>query len=192
MDSNKAFIKKLFNILYYVVLALLVVALGVTLLNICSQNSKVTSVMGYTPTIVISGSMEPEIKTNALCFIKIGGFEDTELGDIIVYDGGLGRYIVHRVVKIDNDNDGRYLITKGDANSVDDGVYIYNDKFIGKIVYIGNWAAPIVGNFVDGYSFNTTLAVKFTTYIIICIWLFVILVYILLKIIKNYLSLRKE
>ena len=83
-------------------------------------------------------------------------------------------------------------MTKGDANNVEDGVYIYEEKFVGKIVYIGNWLAPIVGKFVDGYSFNTTLAVKFTTYIIICIWLFVILVYILLKIIKNYFRLRKE
>lgn len=93
---------------------------------------------GIRPMIVMSGSMEPAIKTGSVCFVNTkASFEKVQIDDIITYRL-LDSYITHRVV---NHVDDDALITKGDANNVEDlGVITkenYYGKVIGHIPYIG-------------------------------------------------------
>lgn len=106
--------------------------------------------------VVVSGSMEPNIHTGDLLFlrgvsdpstIKNGTIED-KTGDVIVYDArGLwvnapAEPIVHRVVNnIVINESGYFFWTKGDANSGVDEAIVPADHIIGVVVgdipYIG-------------------------------------------------------
>jgi len=82
-------------------------------------------------------SMNPVIDAghNAL-FIKPVK-EDLQVGDIISFKkAGVGN-IMHRIIKISEDKDGWYCITKGDNSSVSDGKVRFKDikKVLVGIVY---------------------------------------------------------
>ncbi len=58
--------------------------------------------------------------------IKPGSEKDIYVGDIISFEQD-GKMLVHRVIKIDNDENGIYFITKGDNNNLDDGKIRFAD-----------------------------------------------------------------
>ena len=66
------------------------------------------------PFIVISNSMEPAIKTNAIILINKKDFDLVETNDIIVYKKENIGMVAHRVIAKTRDNK---FITKGDNNS---------------------------------------------------------------------------
>ncbi|MEM4260442.1 MAG: signal peptidase I [Candidatus Woesearchaeota archaeon] len=72
----------------------------------------------FTPT----GSMEPVLneKTNAI-EIKPKSIEDIKVGDIISYKSKyVDGILIHRVIYKGNDEEGAYVIVKGDNNPVSD------------------------------------------------------------------------
>ena len=82
---------------------------------------------------VVSGSMEPTIPTWSLCVINIRRpYEKIQVGDVIVYlrrsDGAL---IIHRVIEKTDVG----MITKGDANRIDDGVSTAEDNYFGVSLF---------------------------------------------------------
>lgn len=111
-----------------IVAAAAVYAAALLLLSIC----------GVKPYIVLSGSMEPEIRTGSLCFINTKAkFETAVSGDVIAFETGGGMLVTHRAVSI---SEGR-IETKGDANDVSDGfttnVKNYRGKVLFSIPYLG-------------------------------------------------------
>ncbi len=104
--------------------------------------------------IVVSGSMEPNIREGDLLFvmganpkdIKNGTAEDKN-GDVIVFDarglwaGAPEEPIVHRVVDKYLVGDTWYFRTKGDANSLPDQELVPESRIIGVVIggipYIG-------------------------------------------------------
>ncbi len=82
---------------------------------------------GIGKAIVVTGSMEPAIPGNSYIFVK--SQKDYFEGDIVAYESG-NEVIVHRIVKTDGDE----IITKGDANNVEDEP-ITKDKIKGKILF---------------------------------------------------------
>ena len=93
--------------------------------------------LGIKPYIVLSGSMEPTIKTGSVCFINHHyKYDDVKEKDIIAFkmDDTL---VTHRVVSITDDG----METKGDANGEKDGNLTTKDNFVGKNVF----AIPFVG-----------------------------------------------
>lgn len=78
---------------------------------------------------VVSGSMEPTIPTWSLCVINIRRpYEKIQVGDVIVYlRRSDGARIIHRVIEKTEEG----LVTKGDANRVDDGVSTDADNYYG-------------------------------------------------------------
>ncbi len=82
---------------------------------------------------VPSGSMEPNVPTWSLCFInQWTPYEDIEVGDIVVYTRKSdGLRIIHRVIE----NTGNALVTKGDANRIDDGPSVTPDNLYGKYLF---------------------------------------------------------
>ncbi len=91
---------------------------------------------GYGITIVMSGSMEPELSVNDLAIIKAVSAEDVKVGDIIVYESG-DMLVIHKVVSIDSDS----LTTQGTANNTaDDPIDLSDIKgvMVGKISGLGS------------------------------------------------------
>ena len=92
---------------------------------------------------VQSGSMEPEIPTYSMCLISTRYDYDTLTeGDVIVYDRPYDHMqVVHRIIAVLPDG----IITKGDANPVDDGILLTEGDIYG--VYLGH--IPGVGRIVN-------------------------------------------
>lgn len=83
-----------------------------------------------TPTIVISGSMEPGISTGSLIINKTTPAEDLEVGDVAALPKKGGVLVTHRIVKIDSVIDNpefREITMKGDANNAID-IETYTQK----------------------------------------------------------------
>lgn len=88
--------------------------------------------MGKTPRVIVSGSMEPEIHTGSLAFIDTKvSYEDIEENDIVAFENENGDMVVHRAVDV---TDGG-IETKGDANDVSDGVTTTSDNYYGKYMF---------------------------------------------------------
>ena len=91
---------------------------------------------GFGASLVLSGSMEPEISTDDLVFVKRA--DELHVGDVVLYNTG-GSNVLHRITKIDGD----IITTQGDANNTEDkpfsksavlGVYIGKIPSVGKII----------------------------------------------------------
>ena len=96
------------------------------------------SITKIEPNIVLSGSMEPSIKTGSLAFVnKTTDYDDIEVGDVIAYKAGGKALVTHRVINI---VDGMFE-TKGDNNEHSDGISVDESNFYGKtllsIPYLG-------------------------------------------------------
>ena len=88
-------------------------------------------------TVVLSGSMEPELSTGDL--LIIARQDSYEVDDVVVYqEGRIG--VVHRIIEID----GATVTTKGDANNAPD-TPIDVSRIKGEVVL----AIPLVGYMVN-------------------------------------------
>eukprot|EP00730_Choanoeca_flexa_P011352 TRINITY_DN24737_c0_g1_i1.p1 TRINITY_DN24737_c0_g1~~TRINITY_DN24737_c0_g1_i1.p1 ORF type:complete len:198 (+),score=16.69 TRINITY_DN24737_c0_g1_i1:23-595(+) len=72
--------------------------------------------------VVLSGSMEPAFFRGDLLFLNYNRSDPIRVGEILVFKiEGRDIPIVHRVIKLHEDNDGNIkFLTKGDNNRVDD------------------------------------------------------------------------
>jgi len=134
-------IKKLLNR----VTTVLTIFCVVICLVVCTQviTKKDVNVMGFSLFHILTGSMEPTIKTGGLVVVRQTGFYDLEVGDIITFRSRNsvlnGAANTHRIIAVDKDENGQMcLVTKGDANNIEDEERVYPEDIIGKVVYYGN------------------------------------------------------
>ncbi|MBQ7646831.1 MAG: signal peptidase I [Clostridia bacterium] len=95
---------------------------------------------GYSVFRVVTGSMEPTMPVNTVLLCKSADAEEIETDDIICFrskeSSHYGVIVTHRVVSIHNDeNNVRYLESRGDANYSSDPYYVTNDNLIGRVVW---------------------------------------------------------
>ena len=115
--------------------------------------------IGYTPYVVLSGSMEPTIKTGSVCFInKHASYEKIKEKDIIAFRLKSGTLVTHRVIDITNEG----LITKGDNNEDKDDVITTKNNFVGK----NSFWIPKLGYLVVLFQ-STKGKIIFITYIVL-------------------------
>lgn len=123
--------KKIIKTLSYSLLGIIILFILLIFINIFFFNNK------YKVSLVLSGSMEPDISINDLVILR--STDKFNVNDIVSYKDTSGKVIMHRIIKID----GNKVITKGDANNVSDkeidksqitGIYVYNIKYLGKII----------------------------------------------------------
>lgn len=90
--------------------------------------------LGYNIYTVVSGSMEPEIPTGSLVYVKTMEPEEVQEKDVIAFYGAVdgSSIITHRVVT--NSTIMGEFITKGDANQENDIRPIPYSHFIGKVM----------------------------------------------------------
>ncbi|MCC2631714.1 MAG: signal peptidase type [Patescibacteria group bacterium] len=77
-----------------------------------------------------SGSMEPELPTGSLIFIKPA--PAYEVRDIIAYKGPANEIITHRIKTKILENKQSIYITQGDANSIQDLAPVSESSILGK------------------------------------------------------------
>jgi signal peptidase len=83
---------------------------------------------------VLTGSMDPAIKTGSLIFIKKQ--ENYSVGDIVTKTGDeSGMTVTHRIISITEEDGNVKIKTKGDANNVEDEEFFDKDAIIGKVFF---------------------------------------------------------
>ena len=85
------------------------------------------------PTVVATGSMEPNIMTGDIAVVGAADCDSLTEGDVIQYADG-HKSVVHRIVRIAEQNGERLFITKGDANNVEDKNPVHASQVEGKLL----------------------------------------------------------
>ena len=92
----------------------------------------VPGLLGYNSYSIVSGSMEPEIPVGSLVFSR---WEDPAIlvkGDVVVFMGG-STPVTHRVQE--NRPGERLLVTKGDANAMEDPANVHYSAVLGRVIF---------------------------------------------------------
>ena len=90
--------------------------------------------VGLTPYVVLSGSMEPTYPTGSLIYVRDVEPTEVEVGDPITFVLNEELTVAtHRVVEV-NETDG-WFRTKGDANDAPDGSPVLFENLIGEPVF---------------------------------------------------------
>ena len=136
MSKNKK------TILRSLLLALVALVIGVSIYSMNASRlagNAVPMPFGIGASVVLSGSMEPELSVGDLLIIK--EFPSYEKGNIVVFQDGYTA-VVHKIISVDEENGT--VTTKGTANdSPDDPIPITAIK--GKVIL----AIPFVGYIVN-------------------------------------------
>ena len=122
------------------VLVLLAVLIGVSIYSINASmlgGNALPMPFGFGMTVVLSGSMEPELSVDDLLIVTPS--DTYEVGDVVVYQTQRTA-VVHRIVAINGDK----IITRGDANNTDDDP-IEKENIKGKVIF----AIPFIGLIVN-------------------------------------------
>ncbi len=110
-------LKKIFDIIF----VLIIITLCVYFILRCTNQAMIYHVK--------TGSMEDNI--HAGDYILIIRKDEYKVGDIITFTKNDG-FITHRIIKKEEDS----IITKGDANNVEDGI-IDKKTIVGKVIIAG-------------------------------------------------------
>ena len=135
--------KKLWNGLTTVLVALVVV-LALLLVGV--------RLVGLTPYVVLSGSMEPTYHTGSLIYVKKADPFTIEAGTPITFMMDEDTIATHRIVEVVPDETDSTVVrfrTKGDANDAPDGSLVHYKNVIGTPVF----SIPYLG-YVSDYITN--------------------------------------
>lgn len=122
MDKENTWLRKIMG---GVGIILCVVFIPILLINVTLiaksyiHPDKVPDFMGYKPFIILSGSMEPDIMTGDMVFVKETGGASLKEGDVIAYRSGEA-VVTHRIIKVTQEEGQTRYITQGDANNTAD------------------------------------------------------------------------
>lgn len=131
--SNKIF-KFIFGLLRFVVYGLLIIYVVFTLFQRFTNNS---SFLGYRLFNVATGSMIPVYNINDVIIVKETDVSTLKVGDDVAYKGtraGLeGKIITHRIIKIEEDNNGEVRFFTQGVNSENVDPSISGNQILGKV-----------------------------------------------------------
>lgn len=134
----------------WVVIIACVILIPVLVINLSimfqakTNEDVVPSIFGYKPFMVLSGSMETEIRKGDLIITKIVDPSALEVDDVIAFRDAAGTVTTHRIIDVVVKDGETYFITKGDNNSSQDrnlvelkdveGIYVGRIPGIGSIM----------------------------------------------------------
>ncbi len=124
--------KKVFNWIGNIVM--LILSLLVVLV-VVSKFSKSDNILGFKPLKVLSGSMEPVIKTGDLIVVKDTSESNIKEGDIVTFITNSNTFVTHRVVEVFDEEGSIIFKTKGDANNIEDKELVRGEDIVGKYVF---------------------------------------------------------
>ena len=144
-----ASLKKLWSVLSTLIV-IAVVALAILLAGV--------RLVGLTPYVVVSGSMERTYHTGSLIYDKKVDPFTLKEGDVITFMVSEDTLATHRVVGVVPDEDEPGTIrfrTKGDANDAEDGTLVHYKNVVGTPVftipylgYFSNWITHAPGKYI--------------------------------------------
>ena len=118
---------------------MIILALFVLLSVVMTKPGKAPSVLGYSSFRVLSGSMEPTIRTGSMILVKETDPSEIRPEDIISFyssDPALGGAVnTHRVLSVEKQNGVYTFQTKGDANLIPDEYRTSGNDIIGVVVF---------------------------------------------------------
>lgn len=104
------------------------------------------SLFGYQLKIVLSGSMEPEIKTGSVIAVKpVEDKTDLKVNDIITFVDSRNQIVTHRIIDVIGGEGNKQYVTKGDNNEHPDVEPVIRENVIAK--YSG-FTIPYLGYFI--------------------------------------------
>lgn len=134
----------------WVVIIACVILIPVLIINLSimfqakTNEDVVPSIFGYKPFMVLSGSMETEIRKGDLIITKIVDPSALKVDDVIAFRDAAGTVTTHRIIDVVVKDGETYFITKGDNNSSQDrnlvelkdveGIYVGRIPGIGSIM----------------------------------------------------------
>jgi signal peptidase len=92
-----------------------------------------TGLLGFYPTIVASGSMQPTLSIGDIAIVVSADPSKVQVGDIVQFRQN-EEMILHRIVGSQQTADGMEFITKGDANNAPDPDPVLPSQIVGKLV----------------------------------------------------------
>ncbi len=98
----------------------------------------------YKPYVVLSGSMEPSVKTGSVVIVKPA--DSYFIGNIITFapNGNTKDLVTHRIINIEAENGEVTYLTKGDANDDPDTWNIKREFIMGKSQLVIPYAGYVV------------------------------------------------
>ena len=85
-----------------------------------------SGLFGYKGYTVVSGSMEPKIAVGDFIIVEMDSYDNVNKKDIITFQYNQ-ELVTHRVV----DRTAEGLVTKGDANNIQDQGFVIEESYIG-------------------------------------------------------------
>lgn len=144
-----------------------VLALELILVSVLSLSVLAPRLVGYSPYVVLSGSMEPAIGVGSLAYINTGvSGADIKKDDVAAFyiDPNQQQVCTHRAVDVNAQN--QMIRTKGDSNELADSDLVSYNQVLGRV----DGVIPQLGNLVAlaaQYKFTVAAALIATS---IAIW----------------------
>ena len=132
------FNNKIFKIVYGTLKNIFFTVLILYVVFICVQRLSVNNtVFGFRLFTVATGSMKGVYNVNDVIAVKDFDNKKLKVGDDIAFIGNRGglenKLVTHRIIKIEEESNGRIFTTKGVKNSVEDPS-ITESQILGKVV----------------------------------------------------------
>ena len=131
------------NVICWLMIAVLTLAIIVFMIT--KLNGGSPTLFGYSINRIGSGSMVPELEIGDVIIGKqVTDTSDVSVGDIITFQGDSrfdNQKVTHRILvePYSNGNGNTVVVTKGDANELDDGEILFSDiksKCIAKVAFL--------------------------------------------------------
>ena len=139
--------KRTFNVLANLVLVICVLLLLAVLLA--------PTLLGLSFNTILSGSMEPNIKTGAMIAMEKVAPEEVQVGDVIGFKlEGMDTPVCHRVIEVVETEEGISFLTKGDANEDPDTWVVKPENLTGKVIFHMAWLGYVAKFIKEPYGFG--------------------------------------
>lgn len=167
MKKALKIIKKCFDILSWILIAVLVVSVAFSLIS--RINGTNPSVFGYSVYRVSSGSMRPELEVGDVILGKsVKDPMSIKVGDVVTYKGSgelAGKLITHKVIEAPEEVDGKIVLrTKGVANEVADAP-INAERVVSVVVCEIEFLAAFYNYFFSPWGLLTVIALIILVFI---------------------------
>lgn len=88
---------------------------------------------GFKPTVIVSGSMQPELDIGDIVLVKHADVNNIEVDDVIKYRDRDGTSVIHRVIGITQESGQPVFKTKGDDNDEPDREPVLAHQVQGRV-----------------------------------------------------------
>lgn len=121
-------IKKVLNYMFYITISIIIIVAVYIAIQKNFSKESYTNIFGYTFFEVLTGSMSGTLEIGDGVIVKLT--REVEQEDIIVYEKDKS-LITHRIVE----RQGEKIVTKGDANNIQDEPITKADV-VGKVIFV--------------------------------------------------------